>query len=120
MHDANLQTPLVVGHDASEHTIAATLNQGGQLVAFYLRAFSKIETRYPTVKEEAAAIIEAVRKWSHLLYGHKFTLITDQRAVSFMLDPERLGKIKSAKFNFGKLNWEIWNMTLFIDLVKAI
>ena len=94
--------PFVVECDASDHTLAATLNQGGQPVAFHSRTFSNCEIRYSTVKKEAAAIIDAVRKWSHLLHGRKFTLLTDQRAVSFMLDPKRLGKIKNTKIQLWR------------------
>ena len=84
--------PSVVECDASEHTLAATLNQGGKPVAFHSRTFSSNESRYSIVEKEAAAIIDAVRKWSHLLHGRKFTLVTDQKAVSFMLHPKRLRK----------------------------
>ena len=55
--------------DASESALAATLNQGGKPVAFHSRTFSKSEARYFTVKKEAAAIMDGVRKWSHFLYG---------------------------------------------------
>ena len=48
--------------DASDHALAATLNQGGQPVAFHSRTFSHCETRYSTVEKEAAAIVDAVRK----------------------------------------------------------
>ena len=46
--------------------------------------------------------MDAVRKWNHLLHGHQFTLVTDQRAVSFMLDPKRLGKIKNTKLQLWR------------------
>ena len=48
------------------------------------RMFSGSETPYPPVEKEATAIIEAVRKWSHLLLGKHFTTITDQWSVAFM------------------------------------
>ena len=83
--------------DALEHALAATLNQKDQPVAFPSRTFSKSEARYSTVKREAVAIMDAVRKWSSLLHGKHFTLISDQKAVSFMFDPRRLGKIKNMK-----------------------
>ena len=78
--------------DASDHTLAAILNQGGQPVAFHSRTFSPCETRFFTVEKEAAAFIDAVRKRSHLLHGSKFTFLTDQRAISSMIDSKRLGK----------------------------
>ena len=43
------------------------------------------------------AIVETVKKWSHLLARQTFTLITDQRSVAFMLDSRRRKKIKNDK-----------------------
>ena len=95
--------------DASEHALAATLNQKDQPVAFHSRTFSKAEARYSTVEKEA---VDAVRKWSYLLHEKHFTLITDQRAVSFMFDPRRLCKIKNMKnqtwrAKLGNFDYEI-------------
>ena len=84
--------PFVVECDALEHTLP-----GGKPVAFHSRTFSSNESRYSIVEKEAAAIIDAVKKWSHLLHGRKFTLVTDQKDMSFMLHPKRLGKIKNNK-----------------------
>ena len=52
---------------------------------------------YPTVKKDALAIMEAVCKWNHLLSCQHFTLITDQRSVSFMFDNHKRSKIKNIK-----------------------
>ena len=78
--------PFVVECDASEVAISATLNQGGRPIAFMSRSFQECELHYPAVEKEATAIIEAVRKWNHFLSRQHFTLVTDQRSVSFMLD----------------------------------
>ena len=59
--------PFVVECDASETTLSATLNQGGRPVAFMSRTLQGSEMHYPPVEKEATAIIEAVRKWEHLL-----------------------------------------------------
>ena len=102
----------VVECDASEHTLAATLNQGGKPVPFHSLTFSNSKSRYLIVEKEATAIINAVRKWNHLLHGRKFTLVTDQKAVSFMLHPKRLGKIKNSKIQmwraeFGHFDYDV-------------
>jgi transposase InsO family protein len=55
------------------------------------------ELHYPAVEKEATSIIEAVRKWRHLLSGRHFILLTDQRSVAFMLDNRRRTKIKNNK-----------------------
>ena len=54
--------PFVVECDALDVAISATLNQGGRPVAFMSRSFQGSELHYPSVEEEATAIIEAVRK----------------------------------------------------------
>ena len=82
--------------------VSATLNQNGKPVAFYSRSLSKCEQTHSSVKKEATAIVEAVRKWSHLLNGKRFQIVTDQRSISFMYDNKNRGKIKNAD---GKLNY---------------
>jgi len=56
-----------------------------------LTAFERL---YPQVEKEATAIIEAVCPWSHFSKGRRFTLVTDEEAVSFMFDQSNRGKIK--------------------------
>ena len=68
---------------------------------------------YPPVEKEATAIIEAVRKWKHLL-GH-FTIITDQRSVAFMLDNRNRTKIKKKQNSRGGIRSCL--KQLHIDLV---
>ena len=95
--------PFVVETDASNVAISATLNQNGKPVAFYSRTLSKSEQTQSSVEKEAAAIVEEVRKWSYLLIGRRFQLLTDQRSISFMYDNKNHGKIKNAKI----LRWRI-------------
>jgi len=49
------------------------LNPISRPVALVSRTFSKTECNYPTVEKEATSIVEAVREWSHVLYGKPFT-----------------------------------------------
>ena len=78
--------PFVVESDASDSSIAATLNQNGRPVAFFSRVLSDSERKHAAVEKEACAIVEALRKWRHYLTGRHFTIITDQKSVSFMFD----------------------------------
>ena len=89
--------PLVVETDASEHSLAASLNQAGRPVAFFSRTLSRSEQGWHSVEKEACAIVEALHKWRHFLLGTRFQIITDQQALSYMYDSNKLGKIKNEK-----------------------
>ena len=79
----------------------AYLNQRGRPVACTSRTLQGSEIHYPAYEEEATAIIETIRKWSHLLSRQTFTLITDQRSVAFMFDSRRRSKIHTDKIPEG-------------------
>ena len=63
----------------------------------------KPELNHSSVEKEAFAIVEAIRKWNHLLTGRRFKLITDQRSIAFTYDSKNHGKLKNAKI----LRWRI-------------
>ena len=97
LHSIDESKAFVVECDASEVAVCATLNQVGRPVAFMSRTLQGGELHYPAIEKEASAIIEAVRKSTHLLLRQTFTLVTDQRLVAFMLDSRRRSKIKNNK-----------------------
>ncbi len=50
--------------DASQHAIAATLNQAGQPVAFFSQTLSKSEQKHSSIEKETYAIIESLASLS--------------------------------------------------------
>ena len=89
--------------DASEFAVSTTLNQNNKPVAFYSRTLSSSEMHHSNVEKEATAVVEAVRRWSHFLPRQPFTLVTDQKSVSFMYDPKKHSKVKNDKI----LGWRL-------------
>ena len=95
--------PFEIETDTSEHAIAASQTQNGRPVAFFSRTQTSAEQKHSSVEKEAYAIVEAIRKWRHLLLGKHFKLITDQKSVSFMLNPKSKSKMKNEKITRWKL-----------------
>jgi len=104
--------PFTIETDASNYAIAATLNQEGRPVAFFSRSLNQSERNHSSIEKEAYAIVESVRKWHHYLIGRHFTLVTDQRFVSFMFDQHHKSKIKNEKI----LRWRIDLMPYSFDI----
>ena len=89
--------PFTIETDASDYAIGATLNQCDQPVAFFSRTLNASERNHHSVEKEAYAVVESIRKWKHYLLGSHFTVVTDQRSVSFMFGKKNHGKIKNDK-----------------------
>ncbi|XP_059848515.1 uncharacterized protein LOC132406667 [Hypanus sabinus] len=113
MHAVDETIPFQVESDASDFTLAATLNQASRPVAFFSRTLQGPEIRHSAVEKEAQAIVEAVRHWRHYLAGKRFTLLTDQRSVAFMFSNQQRGKIKNDKI----LRWRIELSTYNYDIL---
>ena len=94
---------LILETDASDMALSASLSQNGRPVAFFSRKVHQHEVKHPPIEKEAAAIVEACRKWRHYLSGRNFLLITDQQAVSFIFDYSKYGKTKNDKI----MRWRI-------------
>ena len=112
LHSIDESVPFVVECDASDIAISAVLNQRGRPVAFMSRTLQSSEKHYPAVEKEATAIIEAVRKWSHLLARQPFTLITDQQSVAYMLDNRRRTKVKNNKIQGWRIELASFGYTI--------
>ena len=105
--------PFTVETDASNHALAATLNQSGRPVAFFSRTLRGSELKHSSVEKEAQAIIEAIRYWRRFLTGRHFKLVTDQKSVSFMFNTKHHGKIKNEKI----MRWRMDLLCYDFDIV---
>ena len=109
----NEKDPLTIETDASDVAISATLNQNNRPVAFWSRSLRRNELTQSSVEKEAMAIVEAIRKWSHLLSRKPFNLVTDQRSITYVFIGKNHTKIKNAKL----LRWRIELSQFEYDIV---
>ena len=108
--------PFTLETDASDVAVSAVLQQNGRPVAFWSRTLNSNKKCYASVEKEAAAIVEAVRRWSHYLFPRKFTIITDQNSVAFMFGNSWRNKIKNDKIMRWRI--ELSNIVMISFIVK--
>ena len=76
---------LILHTDASDKAMGASLDQVYdnriEPLGFYSKKFSPTETRYSAFDRELLAIYLAVRHFSHLLEGRRFTIRTDHKPL---------------------------------------
>ena len=86
--------PFVLDTDASHSGIGAVLSQGQngeeKAVAYFSTTLSKTERNYCVTRKELLAIVKAVRRFHHYLYGRQFKVCTDHGALRWLLNFKNL------------------------------
>ena len=85
--------PLKVACDASQYGIGAVLSNiypdgMEKPIAYASRTLNKHEVNYSQVDKEGASVIFALKKFNQYLLGNHFTIITDNKAIKKIFDPE--------------------------------
>ncbi|XP_071939911.1 uncharacterized protein [Coffea arabica] len=70
--------------DASREGLGCVLMQMGKVVAYASRRLKPHEQNYPTHDLELAAVIFALKKWRHYLYGVTFEVYTDHKSLKYL------------------------------------
>ncbi|KAL9987078.1 hypothetical protein ACROYT_G001320 [Oculina patagonica] len=70
---------LVIQCDASSLGIGAALMQEGRPLAYASRALTDPETRYATIEKEMLAIVFALEKWHHFVFGRRVIIRSDHK-----------------------------------------
>ncbi|XP_071905696.1 uncharacterized protein [Coffea arabica] len=76
--------------DASGEGLGCVLMQNGKVVAYASRRLKPHEQNYPTHDLELAAVIFALKKWRHYLYGVTFEVYTDHKSLKYLFSQKEL------------------------------
>jgi len=61
-----------------------------EAAAFFSRQLKGAEQRYSATEMEALAMVAAIEHFSYYLYGHRFTLYTDHKPLTHILESDKL------------------------------
>ena len=76
--------------DACSDGLCGVLTQDGHAIAYESRKLKIHEKNYATYDLELVVVIHALKMWRHHLIGIKFTLITDNKGLKYLLDQPNL------------------------------
>ena len=76
----------VVCTDACNDGLGGILNQEGHVIEYESRKLKIHEKTYATCDIELDFVIHALKMWHHHLIGRKFTLMTDNKGLKYLLD----------------------------------
>lgn len=95
--------PFTVATDASTRGLGAVIFQriddSPHLIQCVARALSTGERNYSATKLELAGILFALRKFRYYLFGRRFCLLTDHRALTFLFSQRRASRVMEAWFD---------------------
>ncbi|KAK3743518.1 hypothetical protein QZH41_015906, partial [Actinostola sp. cb2023] len=82
--------PFILDTDASNIGLGAVLSQvqdgEEKVIAYYSKSLSKAERNYCVTRKELLAIVNAVKRFHHYLYGRPFLVRTDHGALRWLMN----------------------------------
>ena len=114
LRTARFDRDFIVQTDASDYAVGACLSQLDDEgcehpIAFASEKFSDVQSRWSTIEKEGYAIIFALRKFDHYIFGHNAVVVySDHNPLHFLIDATP----KSSKLTRWMLALQRYNITV--------
>jgi hypothetical protein len=89
---SNFKKTFQVKCDASGFAIGAVLRQEDRLISYFNEKLNEAKVKYSMYDKEFYAIIQALKKWRHYLIHKEFVLYSDNHALQFLTQQEKLNQ----------------------------
>jgi hypothetical protein len=91
LHIIDWSKPFNIFSDASDHSVAAILSQTDgngreQPIAFCSRKLNDTQKHWSTSEKEAFAVLEAVKRFNHWIFGYKIHVYSDHNPLAYLTD----------------------------------
>jgi hypothetical protein len=83
--------------DTSGFAIGAVLTQDDRTITYFSEKMNEEKIKYSTYDKELYVVIQALKKWRHYLVPKEFVLYSDNHALQFVAQQEKLNQ-KHAKW----------------------
>ena len=93
--------------DASARGIGATLEQGGQVVAYASWVLTKAERSYSVTQQECLAILYGLKQFRHYLLGGHFILQTDHAPLQWLSSQKMEGLLCRWALSLQEFDFDI-------------
>ena len=112
--DYQSRHPIYLFTDASKVGAGAWIGQGpspenAHPAAFHSRKFATSQPHYPVHELELLAVVDAVQSFHPQLYGTRFTVVTDNKALSYFLSQTNLP--------YRQTRWRMYLQSYDFDII---
>lgn len=78
----NFDLPFDVYTDASDRQLGAVILQEGKPIAHFSRTLNPAQRNYTVTDKETLSIVELLKEYRNILYGHKIRVYTDHKNIT--------------------------------------
>ena len=78
----NFDIPFDVYTDASDRQLGAVILQKGKPIAHFSRTLNAAQRNYTVTDKETLSIVELLKEYRNILYGHKIRVYTDHKNIT--------------------------------------